>query len=113
VVSRLIPVIRTIAESGTGVLLIEQFATVALGLANHAHIMEGGQIRFSGPASELRGHPELLQSACLLRGSTGQSAAVPPPLAVIPDLFRPNGPWYPRPHLRTRLPSGAARVTGR
>jgi len=81
VVSRLIPVIRTIAESGTGVLLIEQFATVALGLANQAHVMEGGRIRFSGPAAELRDHPELLQSAYLLRGSPDKPAAVPPPPA--------------------------------
>jgi branched-chain amino acid transport system ATP-binding protein len=70
VVSRLIPVIRTVAESGTGVLLIEQFATVALGLAQQAHIMEGGRIRFSGLASDLREQPELLSSAYLLRGST-------------------------------------------
>jgi branched-chain amino acid transport system ATP-binding protein len=70
VVSRLIPVIRTVAESGTGVLLIEQFATVALGLARRAYIMEGGRIRFSGLASELREHPELLSSAYLLRGSS-------------------------------------------
>jgi len=84
VVSRLIPVIRTIAEGGTGVLLIEQFATVALGLANHAHVMEGGRIRFSGLASELRGHPELLQSAYLLRGSPDQPPVVPPPPAVTP-----------------------------
>jgi branched-chain amino acid transport system ATP-binding protein len=97
VVSRLIPVIRTIADSGTGVLLIEQFATVALGLANQAHVMEGGRIRFSGPASELREHPELLQSAYLLRGSPDKPAAVPPPPAVIPDLFMPNGAWYPPP----------------
>ena len=69
VVSRLIPVIRTVADSGTGVLLIEQFAAVALGLASHAYIMEGGRIRFSGPASELRDHPGLLRSAYLLRGS--------------------------------------------
>ena len=34
VVNRLIPTIRAVAESGIGVLLIEQFATVALGLAN-------------------------------------------------------------------------------
>ena len=67
VVSRLIPVIAAVAESGSGVLLIEQFATVALDLANHAHVMEGGRIRFSGPASELRGHPDLLTSAYLLR----------------------------------------------
>jgi branched-chain amino acid transport system ATP-binding protein len=84
VVSRLIPVIAAIAEDGTGVLLIEQFATVALGLANHAHVMEGGRIRFSGPASELRAHPELLQSAYLLRGSPDQPAAVPPPPAAGP-----------------------------
>ena len=69
-VSRLIPVIRTVAESGTGVLLIEQFATVALGLAHRAYIMESGRIRFSGLASELREHPELLSSAYLLRGSS-------------------------------------------
>jgi len=97
VVSRLIPVIAAIAESGTGVLLIEQFATVALGLANHAHIMEGGRIRFSGPANELRDHPELLQSAYLLRGSPETPTAVTPPPAVIPELFLPNGPWYPPP----------------
>ena len=70
VVSRLIPVIAAVAESGAGVLLIEQFATVALGLANRAHIMEGGRIRFSGLASELRDNPARLRSAYLLRGST-------------------------------------------
>jgi branched-chain amino acid transport system ATP-binding protein len=68
VLKRLIPTIRTIAESGVGVLLIEQFATVALGLANRAYVMEGGDIKFSGLASELREKPELLQSAYLLRG---------------------------------------------
>jgi len=55
------------------VLLIEQFATVALGLANHAHIMEGGQLRFSGVARDLREKPELLRSAYLLRGSNSAS----------------------------------------
>jgi branched-chain amino acid transport system ATP-binding protein len=70
VVSRLIPVIATVAESGTGVLLIEQFVTVALGLAHQAHVMEGGRIRFSGLARELREQPELLSSAYLLRGSS-------------------------------------------
>ena len=68
VLKRLIPTISTIAESGVGVLLIEQFATVALGLANRAYVMEGGDIEFSGLASELREKPELLQSAYLLRG---------------------------------------------
>ena len=71
IVNRLIPTIREIAESGIGVLLIEQFVTVALGLANRAHIMEGGSIQFSGAAKELRENPELLHTAYLLRGSNG------------------------------------------
>jgi branched-chain amino acid transport system ATP-binding protein len=65
VVQRLIPTIRTIAESGVGVLLIEQFATVALDLAERAYVMDRGRIRFSGLASELRAAPELLQTAYL------------------------------------------------
>jgi branched-chain amino acid transport system ATP-binding protein len=72
VVKRLIPTIRTVADSGVGVLLIEQFATVALGLANRAHVMEGGELRFSGLANELKERPELLESAYLLRGSNGR-----------------------------------------
>jgi branched-chain amino acid transport system ATP-binding protein len=71
IVNRLMPTIREIAAAGIGVLLIEQFAAVALGLATTAHILEGGRIRYSGPASELRDHPELLRSAYLLRGSQG------------------------------------------
>ncbi len=69
IVQRLIPTIRSLAESGIGVLLIEQFATVALGLANRAYVMENGRLRFSGLASELRGRPDLLHSAYLLAGS--------------------------------------------
>jgi branched-chain amino acid transport system ATP-binding protein len=69
VINRLVPTIREVAALGIGVLLIEQFAAVALGLATRAYILEGGRIRFSGPASELRDQPELLRSAYLLRGS--------------------------------------------
>jgi branched-chain amino acid transport system ATP-binding protein len=69
IVSRLIPVLRTVAESGVGILLIEQFAPIALGLSNRAYVMEGGRIQFEGQASELKENPELLHSAYLLHGS--------------------------------------------
>ena len=75
IVKRLVPTIRTVAESGVGVLLIEQFATVALGLANRAHVMDRGRLRFSGLASELKARPELLQSSYLPGGSAGAPAA--------------------------------------
>ena len=81
VVQRLIPVIREIAESGTGVLLIEQFATIALGLANSAYVIEGGRLQYSGNAAELREKPELLHSAYLLRGQAGR----------VPDAIAPVG----------------------
>ncbi len=67
VVKRLVPVIASLAASGVGVLLIEQFAHVALGLAKTAYILEGGRLRYHGTATELREHPELLRSAYLLR----------------------------------------------
>jgi branched-chain amino acid transport system ATP-binding protein len=85
VVQRLIPVIRRVAQSGIGVLLIEQFATVALGLANRAYVMQGGQVQFSGLASELRTKPELLQSAYLA------------PARVAPTGTPPAAPSRPSP----------------
>ena len=75
VVQRLIPTIRDVAETGIGVLLIEQFATVALGLSNRAYVMEGGRIQYSGSAKELRDDPSRLHSAYLLRTVGGPATA--------------------------------------
>jgi branched-chain amino acid transport system ATP-binding protein len=83
VVQRLIPTIRSVAEVGIGVLLIEQFATVALGLAERAYVMEGGRIRYEGAAQELREKPELLHSAYLFRGAPIGNGA-PTPAVVKP-----------------------------
>jgi branched-chain amino acid transport system ATP-binding protein len=70
VVKRLVPTIEKLAAEGIGVLLIEQFATIALGMANEAYVMGHGKIEFSGTASELKKKPELLQSAYLSSAST-------------------------------------------
>jgi branched-chain amino acid transport system ATP-binding protein len=74
VVQRLIPTIRSVTEAGIGVLLIEQFATVALGLANRAYVMEGGRIQYSGTSKELQEKPDLLHSAYLLRTIAGDES---------------------------------------
>lgn len=66
VVKRLMPVLQRVAEAGAGVLLIEQFAHVALALANRAYVIEGGVIHYSGTAAELRDNPDMLHSAYLL-----------------------------------------------
>ncbi len=67
VVKRLVPTLEAVAASGVGVLLIEQFAHVALGLAKGAYVLEGGRIRYSGTAQALKDDPALLHSAYLLR----------------------------------------------
>lgn len=67
VVQRLVVTLESVAASGVGVLLIEQFAHVALGLAQTAYVLERGRIHYHGTARRLRDEPELLQSAYLLR----------------------------------------------
>jgi branched-chain amino acid transport system ATP-binding protein len=67
VVKRLMPTLASVASSGIAVLLIEQFAHVALALAESAYVIEAGRIRYHGTAAELRETPELLSSAYLLR----------------------------------------------
>ncbi len=67
VVQRLVPTLEAVAASGVGVLLIEQFAHVALGLAQTAYVLERGRIHYHGTAQRLKDEPELLRSAYLLR----------------------------------------------
>jgi branched-chain amino acid transport system ATP-binding protein len=67
IVRRLVPTLASVAESGVGVLLIEQFAHVALELATNAYVIENGRIHYEGPAQKLKDEPEILRSAYLLR----------------------------------------------
>lgn len=65
VFTRLFPLVRTIADSGVGVLLVEQFTNLALGLAKEAVVVASGQVTFQGPARRLADEPELLHRAYL------------------------------------------------
>ena len=67
VVKALVPTLEEVARSGVGILLIEQFAHVALGLANTAYVLEGGRMRYHGTAAELTSRPDVLRSAYLMR----------------------------------------------
>jgi branched-chain amino acid transport system ATP-binding protein len=44
-------------EKGTTILLVEQNANVALGIAHRAYIMEGGRVVMDGPAEQLCNSP--------------------------------------------------------
>ncbi len=68
IVVRLGETVRAIAERGVGILLIEQFTTLALALASRAYVMERGTIAFSGSSEELRANPAILHGAYLAAG---------------------------------------------
>jgi len=55
-------VIRRINRQGTAILLVEQNANLALEVAHRGYILETGEIILSGPASELRHHPQVMEA---------------------------------------------------
>jgi branched-chain amino acid transport system ATP-binding protein len=52
-VDEIFSIIRRINENGTTILLVEQNAFKALGIAGRAYILETGRIVKTGPAAEL------------------------------------------------------------
>jgi branched-chain amino acid transport system ATP-binding protein len=65
IVQRLMAVVEQVVEAGIGVLLIEQFTTIALKLAHHVYVLDRGVIYFEGTPAELEANPGVLQDAYL------------------------------------------------
>ena len=66
-VPQLLSVLRTVADGGTGVLLVEQFARSALSVADRAYVLRRGRVVAEGTAEELASRPDVLESAYLGR----------------------------------------------
>lgn len=62
---RLMPIVESIAKDGVGVLLVEQFANLALKIAKDAAVVTSGHLTYSGSAAVLVEDPERLKSAYL------------------------------------------------
>lgn len=65
VVRRLAEALTLAAAEGIGVLLIEQFAHLALDLADEALVLERGRLVYAGSSATLRANPEILHGAYL------------------------------------------------
>lgn len=63
VVKRLLGVVATLRDRGTGILLIEQFTDLALGMADDAVVLRSGRMRYNGSAQRLAGDAGLLHQA--------------------------------------------------
>ena len=60
VVGRLVSAVRKLAEEGLAVLLVEQFAALALSIGDRAYVLRRGQIVYDGPCPALVQSPDLL-----------------------------------------------------
>ena len=65
IVRRLMPTVRRLADAGVAIVLVEQFARLALEVADEAVVLAAGRPTYSGSAAELRGAPDLLHEAYL------------------------------------------------
>jgi len=54
VVTRMLALARAAAETGVGVLLVEQYASRALAVADRAYVLQRGRVVIEGDAAELR-----------------------------------------------------------
>jgi branched-chain amino acid transport system ATP-binding protein len=60
IVSRLMAAVRKLAEEGLAVLLVEQFAALALSIGDRAYVLRRGRIVYDGPCPALAQSPNLL-----------------------------------------------------
>jgi branched-chain amino acid transport system ATP-binding protein len=84
VVEQLLQIVRDIHAEGATIILVEQSVNVALNVAERAVFMEKGEVRFSGPTTELLDRPDVLRSVFLAgaasasgRYARGRQAAPP------------------------------------
>ncbi len=75
VVEQLLESVRDMRARGTAILLVEQSVNVAVAVADRAYIMDGGAIRFSGPAAQIAAQPGLLWSIYVERAAAAMTAA--------------------------------------
>ncbi len=52
-------VVQRLHAEGTTFLIVEQNARMALAVSDYGYVLENGEIRIHGPATELVGHPEI------------------------------------------------------
>ena len=62
IVRDIFAVIKKLNQTGTTILLVEQNAKAALKIANHACVLETGEIVLEGPAGELLGNPKVKEA---------------------------------------------------
>ena len=69
VVGELLEVVARLRERGMAIVIVDQHVNMALDVADRAYFLERGQVRFDGPAADLRDRRDLLR-AVFFAGAT-------------------------------------------
>jgi branched-chain amino acid transport system ATP-binding protein len=105
IVSQLLPLLEVARDGGATIVLVEQSADVALSIADRAIFLEKGEVRFDGPAADLRGRTDLLRAVFL------PTAPPSAPTEVGGTKVRPTTPHAPNaPDATTSEEVGGTRV---
>jgi branched-chain amino acid transport system ATP-binding protein len=62
IVQEIYRILAELKAAGATILLVEQNAKVALGLAERGYVLEAGELVLSGPACELRHNPRVIEA---------------------------------------------------
>jgi len=62
IVMDILNIVSELRTTGVSILLVEQNARAALEIADEGYLVELGEVRLSGPASELAVNPALMES---------------------------------------------------
>jgi branched-chain amino acid transport system ATP-binding protein len=74
IVDRLFEIVKTFRDNGTALILVEQFVTRALAVADRAYVVEKGEIGYAGTAAALAADEEFVRSSYL--GQTSEPEPV-------------------------------------
>jgi branched-chain amino acid transport system ATP-binding protein len=73
-VDRLLRAVRQAADTGLGVLLVEQHVRKVLGFADRGYVIRRGRVVIQGPAAELRARLHEIESTYLSAGGPAEGA---------------------------------------
>jgi branched-chain amino acid transport system ATP-binding protein len=60
IVSRLMTAVRKLADQGMAIILVEQFASLALAIGNRAYVLRRGEVVYDGACAKLAKDPALM-----------------------------------------------------